>query len=140
MKLNTKIFTRLLCRTVFLTGFFVVLCYTGFSQEFLKNIEKAIRQGKAKDMSVYFDKYIDVSFSEKANTYSKKQAEVIIQKFFTKVEPKDLLNVNKGSSHSNNTFYYIGSLSTGNGNYQIYMFFMVRNNTYVLKELRFEKE
>ncbi len=109
------------------------------AQEFLKNIEKAIKQGRATGISPYFDKYIDLSFSEKTNTYSKKQAELIIQKFFTKVEPKDFTNINKGTSHINNTIYYIGTMSTSNGDYQVYMFFAIRNATYFLKEIRFEK-
>ena len=58
-------------------------------QEFLKNIEDAIKIGNAKKICAYSDKYIDLTFSENTNTYSKKQAEIIIQKFFSKVEPKD---------------------------------------------------
>lgn len=141
MKLKTQIFFYLQYRKIFLTGIFLFLaCQTVFCQDFLKNIEKAIKQGNAKDMCIYCDKYIDLSFSEKTNTYSKKQAEVIIQKFFTKVEPKDFTKVNKGTSHANNTIYYIGTLNTTNGQYQVYMFFIIRNATYYLKELRFEKD
>ena len=122
-------------------GIFMVVSHqTVFSQEFLKNIERAISQGNAHGMCVYFDKYIDLSFSEKTNSYSKKQAGVIIQKFFTKIEPKDFIKMNKGISHANNTIYYIGTLNTSKGVYQVYMFFIIRNATYYLRELRFEKE
>lgn len=140
MKLKVPILFLNLCRSLFLTGFLLVLAGNfAYGQEFLKNIEKAIKQGKATGISPYFDKYIDLSFSEKTNTYSKKQAELIIQKFFTKVEPKDFSNINKGTSHINNTIYYIGTMSTSNGDYQVYMFFAIRNATYFLKEIRFEK-
>ena len=110
------------------------------SQEFLKNIEHGFKVGNARKICVYFDKYIDVTFSENTKTYSKKQAEVIIQKFFSKVVPKDFSKINKGISHTNNTIYYIGTLTASNGTYQVYMFFLIRNATYYLKELRFEKE
>lgn len=141
MKLYKQIFFTALCRKIFFTGLILVLSSNLlYSQEFIKNIEKAIKQGRAKDIGLYFDKYIDLSFSEKTNTYSKKQAEVIVQKFFTKVEPKDFVKINKGTSYANNTIYYIGTLETNNGQYQVYMFFVIRNATYYLKEIRFEKE
>lgn len=109
------------------------------AQEFLNNIDRALKQGNAKSLEVYFDNNIDLSFSEKTVSYPRKQAEAAIQKFFTKVEPKDFTKVNKGTSHANNTIYYIGTLSTSNGPYQVYMFFVIKNATYVMKELRFEK-
>jgi hypothetical protein len=141
LKLYTQIFFIALCRKIFFTGLLLVYSSSSlYSQEFIKNIEKAIKLGKAKDIALYFDKYIDLSFSEKTNTYSKKQAEVIVQKFFTKVEPKDFTKINKGTSYANNTIYYIGTLETSNGQYQVYMFFVIRNATYYLKEIRFEKE
>lgn len=98
-----------------------------------------MKHGNAKNLEVYFDHNIDLALADKTAHYSRKQAEAIIQKFFTKVEPKDFTRVNKGTSHANNTIYYIGTLSTSNGPYQVYMFFVLRNATYVLKELRFEK-
>jgi hypothetical protein len=47
--------------------------------------------------------------------------------------------VNKGTSQANNTIYYIGTLSTSSGPYQVYMLFVFKNAAYVIKELRFEK-
>lgn len=141
MKFNIAILVNYLCRTVFLIGVLLMVSnQKTLGQEFLKNIEDAIKIGNAKKICAYSDKYIDLTFSENTNTYSKKQAEIIIQKFFSKVEPKDFSKINKGISHTNNTIYYIGTLSTSNGTYQVYMFFLIRNATYYLKELRFEKE
>lgn len=140
LELNTTIFFDQTKRKLLLT--FCTICCTSasvFCQEFLNNIERAIKQGSAKNLEVYFDNSIDLSFSEKTDTYPRKQAEIIIQKFFTKVEPKDFIKVNIGTSHANNTIYYIGTLSTSNGSYQVYMFFVIKNATYVMKELRFEK-
>ena len=141
MKKHYKIFSILYARIVFLTLIFLTFfTYSLFSQEFLKNIDKKKKKGKAKDMCIYLDKYVDLSFSEKTNRYSKKQAEVIIQNFFNKVEPKDFYKIQKGSSNANSSIFYIGTLNTSNGLYQVYLFFVIKNATYFLKEIRFEKE
>ena len=140
MKLNTTIFFAHTWRKIFLTVLSIVCnSLPLFSQEFLSSIEKAFKHGNAKSLEVYFDNHIDVAFSEKTTSYPRKQAEMLIQKFFTKVEPKDFTKVNKGTSHANNTIYYIGTMTTSAGLYQVYMFFVIKNATYVMKELRFEK-
>jgi len=110
-----------------------------FSQESLKNISTSFKQGNAKTMSAYFDAFIDLTFSDETNTYSKKQAELILQKFFSKVEPTNFESKRSGNSKYNNTKFSIGSLSTSNGEYKVYMFFIQKNNIYYLKEIRFEK-
>ncbi len=90
-------------------------------------------------MSVYFDKYVNVFILDKTNSYSKNQAEIVIQNFFSKIEPKYIEDVNKGFSQSNQALYYICTLKTNSTQFQVYLFFVIRNATYVLKEIRIEK-
>ena len=90
-------------------------------------------------MSAYFDKQIDLTFPDKTTTYSKKQAEFILQKFFSKVEPSNYITNHGGKSTSNGTEFSLGDMTTRNGVYKVYMFFMKRNGVYVMRELRFEK-
>lgn len=109
------------------------------AQAFIVNISNGLKEGKAEAISTYFDNTIDLSFSDVTNTYSKKQAEVVLQRFLSKIEPKSYLNNQKGNSAYNNSKFCIGTLATSNGNYKVYMFFILRKDTYYLKELRFEK-
>ncbi|HMN32504.1 MAG: DUF4783 domain-containing protein [Chitinophagaceae bacterium] len=118
---------------------FILLPSRGFAQEFLKKIEFALLKGNAKEMSPYFDKYVNVSILEKTNSYSKNQAELVIQNFFSKIEPKHIDDINKGFSQTNQALYYICTLKTSNSQFQIYLFFIIRNATYVMKEIRIEK-
>ena len=90
-------------------------------------------------MSVYFDNSIDLTFSDETNTYSKKQAEIILQKFFSKVEPKSFNSKRSGESKYNNSKFSIGFLSTSNGEYKVYIFFIQKGKNYYIKEMRFEK-
>lgn len=140
MRSLIKIFSSLLCRKFLLLGCLLVTIHSGsYSQEYLKNISNALNQGDASAVSAYFDKTVDITFSEESNTYSKKQAEIILQKFFSKVEPKQFQKFKSGDSKYNNTYYSIGRLSTSNGDYKIYLFFLQKKGIYYLKEMRFEK-
>lgn len=140
MKLQVNIFSDLQLRKRFLTGSLLVLMSVcSFAQANLQAITQAIKHGDAKSLSIHFDKTIDLTFSDKTNSYSKKQAELIIQKFFSKVEPTNFINVQIGNSNSNNTQFTLGNMTSSNGMYKVYMFFIQRNGTYVLRELRFEK-
>ena len=105
----------------------------------ITEILNAIKQGDAKTLSTNFDKQIDLTFSDKTTTYSKKQAELIIQKFFSKVEPRNFSDLQTGKSNFNNSNYAIGNMSTSNGVYKVYMFFVQKNGMFVMRELRFEK-
>jgi hypothetical protein len=109
------------------------------AQQNLPEIAKALKQGNSKELAKHFDTRIDLSFSEKTNTYSRQQAIIVLQKFFSKIEPSNYKSDHKGTSTSNNTKYCIGKLITANGEYKVYMFFISRNDKYFLKELRFEK-
>lgn len=108
-------------------------------QEYLKQITQGFRSGNAATVAQYFDKTVDLSFSDETNSYSRKQAEQILQKFFTKIEPREFRNQRIGDSKYNNTRFCIGTLSSSKGDYKVYMFFLNRNGSYYLKELRFER-
>jgi hypothetical protein len=112
-----------------------------FSQETNLSIaEKSLGNGNIKKLSTIFYKSVDITFSNIAKTYSKAQAEMIIKKFFSKHDPKSFKIKQKGKSSSNSTLYAIGKLVTSIGTYQVYMFFVPSKDTYLLRELRFEKD
>lgn len=109
-----------------------------FAQDYFRNITQAFKEGDAKAMSLYFDQNVDLTFSEETNTYSKKHAEQILNKFFAKIEPRDFTQ-RSGDSKYNKSKYSIGILKSSKGDYKVYMFFINRGGTSFLKELRFEK-
>ena len=110
-----------------------------FAQSNLPDIGNAIKLGDAKLLGSYFDKQIDLGFSDKTYTYNKLRAEEVIQRFFTKVEPTNFVNVQRGTSSSNNTTFTISNMTSSKGIYKVYMFFIQKNGQFVLRELRFEK-
>lgn len=139
MKLNTS---QISCPKFWGILLFILFFIKGpicvFGQDYIKTITIAFQKGDAKAMSAYFDKTVDLTFSEETNTYSKKHAEQVLSKFFAKIEPNDFTQ-RSGDSKYNNSKYSIGILKSSKGEYKVYMFFIHRNDMNYLKELRFEK-
>jgi hypothetical protein len=140
LKSPTKISSKLPLRKQFLIGLLFILIYSSLSaQANLEDIGNTLKQGDAKGLSAYFDKQIDLGFDDKTKFYSKKQAELIIQNFFSKVEPISFTNKQSGKSPANKAFFILGNMSTSNGMYRVYMLFVMKNGNYLLREIRFEK-
>jgi hypothetical protein len=55
------------------------------AQDYLSTISTALKKGDTRNMGVFLDKTVDLTFSDNTNTYSKKQALVIIQNFLNKI-------------------------------------------------------
>ena len=71
-------------------------------------------------------------------SYSKSQAEVILKEFFTKNSIKDFTVMQSGAS-GNNSKYAIGKLDTSWGDFQVYVVLKLKDESYMLQEIRFEK-
>lgn len=95
-----------------------------------------MKHGNAQSMSKYFDSEISITFFDKSKKYTPKTAVVALQKFFSKIEPKNYQPWQKGSS--SNHQYLIGYLETSGKTYKVYLLFLQKGNNFILQELRFE--
>jgi hypothetical protein len=102
-------------------------------------IAQALKEGNSNVLAQYFDNELDLTFSDKTNSYSRKQAQIILERFFSKEGPRNYVQMQASTSGSNNTRFSIGKLYTSGGEYRVYMFFVYKSGQYYLKELRFEK-
>lgn len=137
---HVKIFTSLLSRKFLITGLLLlVLSLQVIAQDFMNVLGVALKEGNSKVIAQYFDNELDLTFSDKTNSYSRKQAQIILESFFSKERPRMYVRMQSSTPGSNNTRFSIGKLYTSSGEYRVYMFFVYRSGQYFLKELRFEK-
>ena len=81
--------------------------------DILDNIANGIRQGNSKEISKYFDDNVEITILDKASSYSKVQAEMVLRDFFSKNPVKSFEIVHRGTS-GEGSFYGIGTLKTDN--------------------------
>ncbi|QLH45456.1 MAG: DUF4783 domain-containing protein [Bacteroidota bacterium] len=85
----------------------------------------ALKEGNSKVIAQYFDNELDLTFSDKTNSYSRKQAQIILESFFSKERPRMYVRMQSSTPGSNNTRFSIGKLYTSSGEYRVYMFLCI---------------
>ena len=97
----------------------------------------AIKNGSVSQLSKYFDNTIEITLTDKVNTYSKSQGELVLKDFFSNNEVKDFEIVHKGENGG--AQFIIGTLNTKNGEYRTTIYMKQKGDKQLLQELRFEK-
>ena len=117
-------------------GLIVLLfCLTSFVS--VDEVESAIKKGNASQLSKYFDNTIEITLTDKSNTYSKSQAELVLKDFFSNNVVKGFEIVHKGNNAG--AQFIIGTLETKNGEYRTTIYMKQKGDKQLLQELRFEK-
>jgi hypothetical protein len=120
------------------TGIFFVVILSAFTT--LSNVNEvilALKSGNAAQLAKYFDNNVEISMPDKNNNYSKSQAELVIQDFFTLNAVKGFDVLHKGGNAG--AEYCIGTLLTKNGQFRTTIYLKQKGNTQVIQEISFEK-
>lgn len=125
---------------------FVVSCTLVFftasaqSRPPMEDVVNAIKNNRIEDLSKYFDNIVPVTINNTQTIYSRNQAEVVLKDFFDKNIPKDFLIMDNGSPNNTSKFI-IGNLVTPSGaKYSVYILMKLKDNNYLLQEIRLNKE
>ena len=110
---------------------------TSFSASSQTTIINAVKSGNASELANYFDKIVEINLPDKSNSYSKKQAELVLRDFFNNNPVKDLTIIHKSETTSSQ--YFIGNLITTNGKFRTTVYLKQKDDKLFIQELRFEK-
>lgn len=121
----------------FLLSFLLLTIVSSFTSIAIDEVVKAIKSGNANHVAVFFDNTVEITLSEKSNSYSKSQAELVLRDFFASNEVKDFEILHQ--SENTESQYCIGNLITINGTFRTTIFMKQKGNRDLIQELRFEK-
>ena len=125
------------------TLFTLILTFSMFVSkgQALEDMVNYVRGGDVAAMSKFFDDIVTVTMQSTQSAYSKTQAEMVLKDFFAKNTVKEFVVMQNGTAPNNNSRYAFGNLVTSTGNFQLYILLKLRtsDNSFVLKEMRFEK-
>jgi hypothetical protein len=120
-----------------LLGASMILFLTAFKPASgLDDVISALRSGNATELSKYVDNSIEISLPDKTDTYSRAQALMILQDFFTGNGVKGFEVKHKGENGENQ--FVIGTLQTRSGNFRTTVFMKTKAGKQVVKEIRFQ--
>lgn len=111
-----------------------------YGQPNFNAVISAIKAGNTAEISNYMDVNVEVTVEDNDGSYPKVQAVSVINVFFQKHKPSSCSLVHTGSARDGASYYCIGNLSAGGGKYRVYIFFKKIGTSYMIQEMRFEKE
>lgn len=125
-------------KIVTLTCIVSVFVLTAFAQASgLDDVINALRNGNATNLAKFVDNNIELSLPSKTDNYSRQQALVILQDFFSNSGVKDFDVKHRGDNSGSQ--YCIGTLMTRSGSYRTTFFMMEKGGRQWVKEIRFQK-
>lgn len=102
----------------------------------LDDVINALRKGNATELAKYVDTNLEISLPAKTDSYSRQQAIVILQDFFSNNGVKNFEVVHRGDNGGSQ--FCIGTLMTKSGNFRTTFFMTEKNGAQLVKEIRFQ--
>ncbi|HEX2606114.1 MAG TPA: DUF4783 domain-containing protein [Flavisolibacter sp.] len=102
----------------------------------LDDVINSLKSGNATELAKYVDDNIEIALPDKSDTYSRAQAVVILQDFFTNNGVKGFEIVHKGDNGGSQ--FCIGTLQTRSGNYRTIVFMKTKNGKQLVKQIKFQ--
>jgi hypothetical protein len=129
--------TNLIMRRNILLSLLLLTTFTCFSQAVPEGITRALENGNARELAVYFHSNVEMKILDEVHVASKNQATRIIQDFFKKHPPVSF-RINY-EDRKKNAKYGFGTLTTKNGNFRINLYFMEGRNEKIIYSLSIDK-
>lgn len=105
----------------------------------LDAIRRAIGSGDVATLTGYFADNVEISIEGAERLYPKSRAGDVVRSFFQTSKPSGFKQVHQGSSRESSDQYCIGNLSSGSGEYRVYIYLRITGDTVKIQELRFDK-
>jgi len=128
--INMKKIVTLTCAALF----FIATAFTQAGG--IDDVISALRNGNATELSKYIDNNIELSMPSKTDHYSRQQAVVILQDFFSNNGVKGFDVKHKGDNGGSQ--FCIGTLSSRSGPFRTTFFLTEKNGRLLIKEIRFQ--
>jgi hypothetical protein len=120
----------------FLLAGILLIVISSFTLISFSEVINAIKSGSASEVAKYFDNTVEITFPKKSNSYSKRQAQLVLRDFFSENEVKDFKVIHQ--SEKEGSEYCIGSLTTVNGSFRTTIYLKQSGSKKLIQELRFE--
>ena len=103
----------------------------------VKNTSAALKEGNAKKLSALFSNTVNLSIKREEGSYTKFQAELLLQEFFRSTKVNGLKVVQQANSST--TSFIVFTLTSNSKNYRVFVKFIQANNKeFKIDEVRIE--
>lgn len=116
---------------------------TAFSDDDINAVvntfKTSMHSRNAQEMSELFDNTIELTYSNTHSTYSRGHAMMILNNFYTKNQPTSFSIDYTGITTNKDAHYVIGTASTQNGRFRVYLYIKNKGGKFVIQEMKIDK-
>lgn len=102
----------------------------------LDDVISALRGGSASELSRFIDDNVEIALPDKSDRYSRAQATMVLQDFFSSNGVKGFELKHKGDNGGSQ--FVIGTLQTRAGPYRTTVYMSSKNGRQLVREIRFQ--
>ncbi len=102
-------------------------------------LSNALGKGDVTTISGLFTDKLDLTITGKEETVSKSEAQSRLREFYAAHAAKGYKMMHSGDSKTQDSTYTIGELTTDNGSYRVYIYFVQQAGSRLINELRIEQ-
>lgn len=124
--------------TVFLVSAITAAVGSSFKSDVIDNVSAQISKGNAGGVATYFNDNVDVSIIDKQGVYSKAQAQIVLQNFFSTNAVKSFSIVQRGQTSDG--MFCIGTYVSSNASYRIYYLVSYMNGINLIVKFSISKQ
>ncbi len=128
--------TKKLILIFFLTGAFFISIPA--KAQITNEIILSLQTGNAKNLAAYFNQNVELVVQENDNVYSKAQAQLIVNDFFSTHSPQNFSVIHQSGKEG--AQYVIGNLDTKKGSFRVYFLLKKNDGKDYIHQLRIEKQ
>lgn len=110
------------------------------AQDYQLSIVEAFSGDNFRELSKHFDKRVQVTIEQQVNNYSNAQAEIIIKNFLEGLGDREFKMMQIDKQSEQGIQLYIGQLKSARGNYRTYILFRKMGQSFMVQEVRFQKQ
>ena len=129
-------------RSTITVGIYIAIMILGFSLksfgQFPEEIISATKKANAEELSTYFNSKVELVLPQKSGVFSKSQARLVLEDFFTKNPNTQFKIIHQGDREKSS--FAIGKYRTTNKVYRFYFLTKTKNKQTYIHQLRIEKE
>lgn len=104
--------------------------------EVIQTLKTSMDKRDARNFSSFFDNTIDLTYSNTHSIYTRSHALVILNDFYNKNHPSSFKVDFKGVSPHSDAQYIIGTATTENGLFRVYLYIKNKDGKPVIQEMK----
>lgn len=113
--------------------------WTGNQANVIENISTALKSGNTQAINQYFATSVDVTILDYQDFLDKSTAIRKVSAFFSNKSINSYKIIHEGKSKGRDSVYTIGTLTTKQGKFKIYMFITATSGNNFIEEIKIER-